>query len=86
MRIVDLHSRRISAKLRLHTPVLPKRYTLEEMFAALEASEFPPLEGFERTVRTGIINRQGQVTKLIGGSAEPELGAMRPTPTTNGAH
>lgn len=67
--------------------MLPKQYTLEEMLAALEATELPPLEGFERLVRTGIVNRQGQVTKLIGGDAEPEPGAMRPNGTTsNGEH
>ena len=35
----------------------------------------PPLEGralFAWMVRQGFINAQGQVTRLIGGSAEPE--------------
>ena len=35
----------------------------------------PPLEGrelFQDLVRRGFINAQGQVTRLIGGSAEPE--------------
>jgi hypothetical protein len=35
----------------------------------------PPKEGLElfiELVRNGFINAQGQVTRLIGGSAEPE--------------
>jgi hypothetical protein len=46
---------------------------------AAEARElfrrFPRKEGrelFEDLVRRGFINAQGQVTRLIGGSAEPE--------------
>ena len=31
-----------------------------------------PREHFTELVRAGFINAQGQVTKLIGGSAEPE--------------
>jgi hypothetical protein len=37
--------------------------------------QHPPLEGrelFKDLVRQGFINAQGQVTRLIGGSAEPE--------------
>ena len=29
-------------------------------------------------IRNGIINREGKVTRLVGGHAEPEPGAMRP--------
>ncbi len=31
-----------------------------------------PLEDFEWMVRKGFINARGEVTRLIGGSAEPE--------------
>jgi hypothetical protein len=54
------------------------QYTYEELKAALDASELPPEEGWERMIRNGIINREGKVTRLIGGEAEPEPGAMRP--------
>jgi hypothetical protein len=55
------------------------QYTYEEMKAALDASALPPAENWERMIRNGIINREGKVTRLIGGEAEPEPGAMRPT-------
>jgi hypothetical protein len=59
--------------------MLQKQYTYEELKAALDATELPPAEGFERMVRNGIINREGKVTRLIGGEAEPEPGAQRPS-------
>jgi hypothetical protein len=43
----------------------------------------PPLEGrelFKDLVRKGFINAQGQVTRLIGGSAEPEPDYQNWTP------
>lgn len=57
-----------------------RQYTYEEMRQALQASydSMTPLEHFERMIRNGIINRNGEVTKLIGGDAEPEPGARRP--------
>jgi len=44
----------------------------------------PPKEGLELfidLVRRGFINSQGQVTRLIGGSAEPEPDYENWTPT-----
>ncbi len=57
-----------------------KQYTFEEVSKALQESidSMTPREHFERMVQTGIINRKGEVTKLIGGDAEPEPGARRP--------
>ena len=54
------------------------QYTYEEMKAALDATKVSPEEGWERMIRNGIINREGEVTRLVGGKAEPEPGAMRP--------
>ncbi len=56
-----------------------KQPTISEMRAALEATKLPPKEGFERMVRDGLINDQGELTKLYGGNADPEKGAIRPT-------
>jgi hypothetical protein len=39
---------------------------------ALDESREPSHEHFERLVRLGWINRRGEVTRLIGGDAEPE--------------
>ena len=39
---------------------------------ALRESREPPREHFARLVRLGWINRQGEVTRLLGGDAEPE--------------
>ena len=44
----------------------------EEARAALAAHKETSSEHFERLVRKGFINRRGEVTKLIGGDAEPE--------------
>ena len=70
--------------------MLHRQPTIEEMRAALEATKLPPKEGFARMVRDGIINARGQVTKLVGGEAEPEPGAQRPVAKTsansNGEH
>lgn len=63
--------------------MLHRQPTIEELKAALEATELPPLEGFERMIRHGIINREGRLTKLCGGEAEPEPGARRPTDATD---
>ena len=37
-----------------------------------------PLEHFGRMVASGVVNARGEVTRLIGGDAEPEPGARRP--------
>lgn len=57
-----------------------KQPTIAEMRAALEASyrSLTPQEHFERMVRNGLINSQGELTKLFGGEADLEPGARRP--------
>lgn len=39
---------------------------------ALRESREPPRQHFERLVKLGWINREGEVTRLLGGNAEPE--------------
>jgi hypothetical protein len=50
--------------------------TTKELVAAsrkaFEASKLPPREHFDRLVYLGWIDAQGRVTKLLGGTAEPE--------------
>ena len=59
---------------------MEKQPTIAEMRKALEASTnaMTPLEHFRRMVASGVINARGEVTRLIGGDAEPEPGARRP--------
>lgn len=57
--------------------------TIEEMRAALEATDLPPKEYFERMVAIGLINSEGKLTKLFGGEAEPEPWAKRPPALTS---
>lgn len=57
--------------------------TLEELLAALEATELPPKEHFARMVADGLINAEGQLTRLYGGEAEPEPWAKRPPALTS---
>jgi hypothetical protein len=57
--------------------------TIEEMRAALEATELLPEEDVEQMIRDGLINRRGQLTKLYGGEGKPELGARRPSDATD---
>lgn len=57
--------------------------TREELLAALEATKLPPKENFERMVAIGLINSEGQLTKLYGGEAEPEAWAERPPALTS---
>lgn len=57
--------------------------TIEEMRAALEATKLPPKENFERMVAIGLINSEGQLTRLYGGEAEPEPWAKRPPAVTS---
>lgn len=54
-----------------------------EALEVLKRSKEPPKEHFERLVRLGWINRRGQVTRLLGGDAEPESDAM-PLANENG--
>lgn len=49
--------------------------------AAVErAGERPPLQIWEDLIRKGFIDREGRVTRLIGGTAEPEPEAVRDGP------
>ena len=57
--------------------------TREELLAALKATELPPKEDFERMVSIGLINSEGELTKLFGGDAEPEPWAKRPAAVTS---
>lgn len=57
--------------------------TIEEMRAALEATKLSPKENFARMVAIGLINLEGQLTKLYGGEAEPEPWAKRPPTLTS---
>ncbi len=59
---------------------MEKQPTIGEMRAALEASyrSMTPQEHFQRMVRNGLIDSQGQLTKLFGGEADLEPGAHRP--------
>jgi hypothetical protein len=57
--------------------------TIEEMLAALEATKLPPKEHFARMVADGLINSEGQLTRLYGGEAEPEPWAKRPPAITS---
>ena len=59
-----------------------KQHTIEELRAALEASyrSMTPREHFQRMIDNGLINSQGQLTKLFGGDAEIEPWARRPAP------
>ena len=61
-----------------------KQPTIEELRAAFEASRLPPKEDFERMVRNGLINSEGELTRWFGGEAEPEPWARRPE-SPNGA-
>ncbi|HTU24656.1 MAG TPA: hypothetical protein VMF30_04625 [Pirellulales bacterium] len=59
--------------------MLHRQPTVEEMQSALEATRLSPAEHFAQMVRDGIIDNEGRVTKLVGGDAEPEPGARRPS-------
>jgi hypothetical protein len=57
--------------------MLHRQPTVEEMRSALEeAAKVPPLERFNRMVRRGLINKEGRLTRLYGGAAEPEPEAL----------
>lgn len=65
--------------------MLHKQPTIGEVREAFETSSksMSPLEHFDRMVKTGIINSRGEVTKLVGGQAEPEPDACRPAQQNN---
>lgn len=49
------------------------RKALEEAKRLLrEAGKVPPKVRFERLVKRGLIDRQGRLTRLAGGDAEPD--------------
>jgi|GEM_PF-6794675 len=45
----------------------------KEARLAFERSRVSPKEHFQRLIRWGFINSRGEVTTLLGGSAEPEV-------------
>lgn len=57
-----------------------RQYTIEELRSALRASfaSMTPNEHFYDMVKRGIVNEKGEVTRLIGGPAEPEPYSKRP--------
>lgn len=59
--------------------MLHRQPTIDEMRAAMEATELPPKDGFARMVSWGLIDSEGQLTKLFGGEAEPEPGSQPPS-------
>jgi len=55
--------------------MLHQQPTLAEMRAALRATKLPAEEHFAQMIKRGLINKEGQLTRLYGGSAEPESSA-----------
>lgn len=53
-------------------PFMTTAELADEAMKALRESREPSREHFARLVRLGWINRQGEVTRLLGGDAEPE--------------
>ena len=49
------------------------------MAALKKAGEAPPRKQFGKMVRAGVINREGQITTLYGGRADPDLSAVLET-------
>lgn len=45
---------------------------LAKELALLKAARIDPKEHFQELIRKGFINKEGEVTRLIGGGAEPE--------------
>jgi hypothetical protein len=70
-----LHPGRFSAKLELMSAILTNKERIQEARKALAASKLPPREQFARLVDLGWIDLHGRVTKLLGGTAEPEPSA-----------
>lgn len=57
-----------------------------EALEALRAAPEDPKQHFQRLVDQGWINTRGQVTKLLGGDAEPEKTVTNGTPVPNADH
>lgn len=57
----------------------PEQLAAEARRAFSEHPETPE-QHIDRLIRAGFINAKGQVTKLLGGTAEPEEGAPKSPP------
>jgi|GEM_PF-6441620 len=57
--------------------ILTTKELVQECRKALKASKLPPREHFAHLVELGWIDSRGRVTKLLGGTAEPEKSATR---------
>jgi hypothetical protein len=51
----------------------PKELSQEALEALRQAPSETPNEHIARLVRLGLVNRQGRLTRLFGGEAEPEI-------------
>lgn len=67
-----MHPRRFPAKLKNMKPFMTTAELAADAREALRESRQTPKERFARLVRLGWINRLGEVTRLLGGDAEPE--------------
>jgi hypothetical protein len=52
--------------------IMTNKELVQDCKKALEASRLPPREHFAHLVELGWIDTRGRVTKLLGGTAEPE--------------
>ena len=57
-----------------------------EARAALEKSPETPREHYDRLVRRGWINTRGEVTRILGGEAEPEAIASDAAKSNGNGH
>ncbi len=62
----------------------PEQLAREAREALARRAPMTPREHFTWMVRQGMINARGQVTRLIGGSAEPELNYETWAPEADG--
>ncbi len=53
---------------------------------ALSRSKETPQEHFDRLIRRGFINARGEVTRLLGGNAEPEASVELPNDNGRNGH
>lgn len=60
--------------------ILSPRELAAEALEALRKSPEDPKQHFQRLVELGWINTRGEVTKLLGGDADPEPTAKNGTP------
>lgn len=67
--------------------ILSPRELADEALAALRDAPEDPKQHFQRLVELGWINARGEVTKLLGGEADPEPTAKNGTtrPPAEGA-